>query len=248
MQLFKLFSIQNIILYFSFIIMIIFIFFISYKYLYLEQSIYLLTNKLNKLEIEYNNPNIYSTESNSNIMKTAEIIMNEIFTDDSVCSTKICNLNKNTYDNANVNANSNVNFNANSNVNVNANGNDNGNANANSNVNANVNTNDNSNANVNAYSNDNKKNNDITDKQSLVEIVDEIFDLKKDIDDKESIISGTTGGGGLATKKALMKLSLDKLKAKCEDRKLSTEGTKNQLADRIIVFDNSIEITDITDE
>lgn len=230
MQLFKLFSIQNIILYFSFIIMIIFIFFISYKYLYLEQSIYLLTNKLNKLEIEYNNPNIYSTESNSNIMKTAEIIMNEIFTDDSVCSTKICNLNKNTYDNANVNANSNVNFNVNANDN------------------SNVNTNDNSNANVNAYSNDNKKNNDITDKQSLVEIVDEIFDLKKDIDDKESIISGTTGGGGLATKKALMKLSLDKLKAKCEDRKLSTEGTKNQLADRIIVFDNSIEITDITDE
>ena len=72
--------------------------------------------------------------------------------------------------------------------------------------------------------------------------------LKKDIDDKESIISGTTGGGGIATKKALMKLSIDKLKSKCEDRKLSTEGTKNQLADRIIVYDNTIEISDIIDE
>jgi hypothetical protein len=28
---------------------------------------------------------------------------------------------------------------------------------------------------------------------------------------------------------------------------LSTEGTKNQLADRIIVHDNTVEITDISD-
>ena len=44
-----------------------------------------------------------------------------------------------------------------------------------------------------------------------------------------------------------MKLTIDKLKSKCEERKISTEGTKNQLADRIIVHDNSIEITDISD-
>jgi hypothetical protein len=186
--------------------MFVFIFFLSYKYLYLEQSIYLITNKLNKLEIEYNNPNIYSNQSNSNIMKTAEIIMNEIFTDDS----NSCTIKSN---DTIINDNSDI-----------------------------TNTNDTNDTN--------------TDKNSVIQpihtddiqIVNEIFDLKKDIDDKESIISGTTGGGGIATKKALMKLSIDKLKAKCEDRKISTEGTKNQLADRIIVHDNSIEITDITDE
>jgi hypothetical protein len=213
--------------------MLVFIFFLSYKYLYLEQSIYLLTNKLSKLEIEYNNPNIYSNQSNSNIMKTAEIIMNEIFTDDdnNSCSIKsnICNsiiVNDNVCANDNVNGNGNVNGNANDNGNVNANGN--GNANG------------------------NDKNNKTSIIQPIhtdeVQIINELFDLKKDIDDKESIISGTTGGGGIATKKALMKLSIDKLKSKCEDRKLSTEGTKNQLADRIIVHDNSIEITDINDE
>jgi hypothetical protein len=45
-----------------------------------------------------------------------------------------------------------------------------------------------------------------------------------------------------------MKLSVEKLKAKCEERKLSTEGTKNQLADKIIVHDNSVEIADIIDD
>jgi len=210
MLLFKLFSVQNIILYFSFIVMFVFIFFLSYKYLYLEQSIYLITNKLNKLEIEYNNPNIYSNQSNSNIMKTAEIIMNEIFTDDSnSCTIKsnVCNTNDIT----------------NTNITNDTNTND-------------TNTNDIKSSVIQPIHTDD------------IQIVNEIFDLKKDIDDKESIISGTTGGGGIATKKALMKLSIDKLKAKCEDRKISTEGTKNQLADRIIVHDNSIEITDITDE
>jgi hypothetical protein len=85
--------------------------------------------------------------------------------------------------------------------------------------------------------------------EDTVQIVNEIFDLKKEIinDDKESIISANVGGGH-ATKKALMKLSIDKLKAKCEERKLSTEGTKNQLADKIIVHDNTVEISDINDE
>ena len=203
MQLFKLFSIQNIILYFSIIVMLVFIFFLSYKYLYLEQSIYLLSNKLGKLEIEYNNPNVYSNKPSSDIMKTAEIIMNEIFTDDNTDSTKsnICN----SIDSCSID-----------------------------------------NISISNYKHSTVINPIETDE---IQIVNEIFDLKKDIDDKESIISGTAGvDGGLATKKALMKLSLDKLKAKCEDRKISTEGTKNQLADRIIVFDNTIEITDIIDE
>ena len=197
MQLFKLFSLQNIIAYFSFFIILIFIFFLSYKYLYLEQSVYLLTNKLTKLEIEYNNPNVYSNQSNSNIMKTAEIIMNEIFTDDNICDNNVCNI-KSTTTTTPITE-------------------------------------------INEIDNSNIKS------SNEVEIVNEIFDLKKDNEDKESVISGNAGGGH-ATKKALMKLTIDKLKAKCEERKLSTDGTKNQLADRIIVYDNTIEISDIIDE
>jgi hypothetical protein len=197
MQLFKLFSLHNIIAYFTFFIILIFIFFLSYKYLYLEQSVYLLTNKLTKLEIEYNNPNVYSNQSNSNIMKTAEIIMNEIFTDDNICDNNVCNIKSTTT--------------------------------------------------TTPITEINEIDNHKITSSNEVEIVNEIFDLKKDNEDKESVISGNTGGGH-ATKKALMKLTIDKLKAKCEERKLSTDGTKNQLADRIIVYDNTIEISDIIDE
>lgn len=57
-----------------------------------------------------------------------------------------------------------------------------------------------------------------------------IFDLKKDvvIDDKESIISSNLN------KKKLQKLNLDKLKDKCIELELNTEGTKAQLIDRIL--------------
>ena len=101
------------------------------------------------------------------------------------------------------------------------------------------------------------KTNKIEQIEEIVPILEEptinnpnLFDLKrkneipvsnekeeKEINDKESVISNIIGGGH-AVKKSLMKLSIDKLKAKCEERELSTEGTKNQLADRIIIFDN----------
>ena len=57
-----------------------------------------------------------------------------------------------------------------------------------------------------------------------------IFDLKKEtvMDDKESIISSNN-----LTKKKLSKLNLDKLKEKCIELELNTEGTKAQLIDRI---------------
>ena len=60
-----------------------------------------------------------------------------------------------------------------------------------------------------------------------------IFDLKKEVvvNDSESVVSG--GGGGQITKKRLLKLNLDKLKEKCTELNLSTEGTKAQLIDRI---------------
>jgi len=192
MLLFKLFSFNNIIYYFSFFVVFILIFFLSYKYLYLEQSLHILSNRLTKYEIEYNNPSVYSSPTSST-MTSAEIIMNEIFND---CADNSC---------------------------------------------------------CNANGTCNKEPPPPSPKVVIndeVQIINEIFDLKKDTDDKESVISASIaggGGGGHATKKALMKLSLDKLKAQCEDRKLSTEGTKNQLADRIIVHDNTVEITDIID-
>lgn len=209
MQLFKFFSIYNIFLYFSFFITFILIFFLSYKYLYLEQSIYLLNNKLNKLEIEYTNPNVYSNNQTSKNIETAEFIMNEIFNDDNIsCSINSCNI-KST-----------------------------------SNIIPNTTSNNTSNT-----TDNNTDNTVIIDTVDKIPSNNEIFDLKKDNEDKESTVSGALGltGGGHATKKALMKLSIDKLKSKCEERKLSTDGTKNQLADRIIVYDNSVEITDITD-
>jgi len=161
----------------------------------------MLSNKLNKIEIEYNNPSVYSPSTVK--MNTAEIIMNEIFNEcsDSGC----CPINKHPYDDDK---------------------NDN---------------NDNNDDNKDEIIKTKKDNNKTTQIIDEIEIVDEIFDLKKDIsaDDKESVISASINGGH-AAKKALMKLSLDKLKAKCEEREISTEGTKNQLADRIIVHDNSI--------
>lgn len=193
MLIFKLFSLNNIFYYFSIFVIFILLFFLSYKYLYLEQSLFVLSNRLNRYEIEYNNPSIYTPPTSSTSINSAEIIMNEIFKecDDETCTSESCN-----------------------------------------------------------YTN--KTNTPPSPKVVIndeVQIINEIFDLKKDTDDKESIISANinSGGGGHATKKALMKLSLDKLKAQCEERKLSSEGTKNQLADRIIVHDNSVEITDIND-
>ena len=47
-------------------------------------SFIILTNKVNKLEIEFNNPNVYtnsSTKTSNSALDSAEIIMNEIFND-----------------------------------------------------------------------------------------------------------------------------------------------------------------------
>ena len=220
MFIFKLFTLNNIIFYFSYFIMFIFLFFLSYKYLYLEQSIYLLTNKLSKFEIEFNNPSVYSNSkisANQSVIQSAEKLMNDIFCDNDFCS---------------INGNGNGNVNGNGNGNGNSNGTDNG------------------------TDNDDNQCIIIEDTNIVCDnppIVNEIFDLKKEVlninDDKISIISDNVGGSH-ATKKALMKLSIDKLKAKCEERKLSPEGTKNQLADKIIVHDNNttnVEISDITE-
>ena len=214
MFIFKFLSLNNIVFYSTCVIMFIFIIFMAYKYIYLEQSVYLLANKVNKLEIELNNPSIdnnyekFNNKSNS-ALESAEIIMNEIF-NDGFCSTSgTCS------------------FIPPSSINTTP-------------TNVPVSNSTTSNTPNTTTKEDIQENN--------VQIVNEIFDLKKEVnDDKESIISSNVGGGH-AAKKALMKLSIDKLKAKCEERKLSTEGTKNQLADKIIVHDNTVEISDINDD
>jgi hypothetical protein len=217
MFIFKLFTFNNIICYVSYFIMFIFIFFILYKYLYLEQTVYLLSNKVNKLEIEFNNPNVYNnsnSKSSNSALDSAEIIMNEIF-NDGFCSNNSCQFTSST----SISPASPVSPGSSTPTTFPT-------------------------PTVSAT----KNNNHEEIQEDTVQIVNEIFDLKKDInDDKESIISANVGGGH-ATKKALMKLSIDKLKAKCEERKLSTEGTKNQLADKIIVHDNTVEIADIIDD
>ena len=228
MFIFKLFTLNNILFYFTYAIMFIFLFFMAYKYLYLEQSVYLLSNKINKLEIELNNPSINNnnsipTSSNS-ALESAEIIMNEIF-NDNFCSTNSCPFNP-TPSKVSINTPSSVSFSTSTP----------------SPPSTTPSTTPSTSNNI------NNRHEEI--QEDTVQIVNEIFDLKKEQsslnDDKESIISSNIGGGH-ATKKALMKLSMDKLKAKCEERKLSTEGTKNQLADKIIVHDNTVEISDIKD-
>ena len=197
MLLFKLFSFNNIIFYITYFILILFLLFLGYKYIYLEQSIYLITNKLNKIEIELNNPSLKSSlNKNNDNMRVADIIMNEIFNDNYCDVNGSCSISHNT------------------------------NANANANANANTNTNTNTNANANTT-------------EIIEETPIEIFDLKKETEDKESVISSHTD-----TKKSLMKLNLEKLKAKCEDKHLATDGTKQQLVERLLNYENSKILTE----
>lgn len=173
MFIFKLFTFNNIIFYITYFILILFLVFLAYKYLYLEQSIYIITNKLNKIEIELNSPSLSaSLNKNNENMRVADMIMNEIF-NDSYCDS----------------------------------------------------------------------NNTCTKQAKPTEIIEEtpveIFDLKKETEDKESVISSQHD-----TKKSLMKLNLEKLKAKCEEKHLSTDGTKSQLVDRILNQETSKIVTE----
>lgn len=198
----KLLSFNNLFTYMIYAIFTIIILFLIYKYVYLEQAVYLITNKLDRLESELLNSSSSSkscspSNQNSNMMKNAEFIMNEIFNMDS--SSGSC-----------------------------------------------------------CYQPQKEVKKQPEPVEEIVPVIEEpiaavatnLFDLKrpniekevvddkkKDDDDKGSTISNIVGGGH-AMKKNLMKLSIDKLKVKCEERNLPTEGTKNQLADRIIIYDN----------
>ena len=61
-------------------------------------------------------------------------------------------------------------------------------------------------------------------------IKNEVFDLKKDENDNVSVSGGTN-------KKKLAKLNLDGLKQKCTELNLQTDGTKNELIERILNAD-----------
>jgi hypothetical protein len=72
---------------------------------------------------------------------------------------------------------------------------------------------------------------EINDDQPEIKIEEPIFDLKKEVimDDKESIMSTSN-----SNKKKLLKLNLDKLKEKCTELGVNTEGTKAQLIEKIL--------------
>jgi len=73
---------------------------------------------------------------------------------------------------------------------------------------------------------------DIKEKEEVESKV--VFDLKKEVisNDNESVVSGSTTTQ--LTKKQLMKLNVDKLKEKCNELQISSEGTKAQIIDRIL--------------
>lgn len=76
------------------------------------------------------------------------------------------------------------------------------------------------------------KDNEPVDVSTTEPVKEPIFDLKKEVlaDDKESVVS-------VSNKKKLLKFNLDKLKDKCTEYNLSTEGTKAQLIERIVEFE-----------
>jgi hypothetical protein len=240
-MIFKLLTNAN---YFIYYLAILFVFmvvaYLIYKIFMIENDLFYLNQKINKIEIEFNNPNgindtVNEKQENFNMN---EIIMNEIFNSEShpdQINGGYCDINDNGICRVNVNVNDNDNDNDNSNVKVNVNDT----FNDNDNIKVNVNNSKINKAKIvsqqeqeiiieNAIDIDNILNDVCNDNPEKKEVV---FDLKKEVinDDKESIIS--TNG---LTKKKLQKLNLDKLKEKCIELLVSPEGSKAQLIDKII--------------
>jgi len=146
---------------------IMIVMYVVYKIFILENDIYILNDRINKIEVEYGMSSSTNQPSHSNIIyppnsqeiDMSEMIMNEIFND----KIDIIDIDKM--------------------------------------------------------------------EEPPVKEEEVIFDLKKEVinDDKESVISTNN-----LTKKKLLKLNLDKLKEKCNDLDLPTDGTKAQLIDRIL--------------
>ena len=191
-MIFKILANLNYIIYFFCIFVIaLLLTYIVYKIFIIENDLFLVNEKINKIELEYNHPsNVIKgtpiSQDKSNSFNLTEIIMNEVFNSnekkhDKVCTNNKCSLNNepSVIDIDNI---------------------------------------------------EGIEGMDVIEEKPIIPEV--VFDLKKEIitNDSESIISGGTNQN---LKKKLQKLNLDKLKEKCTERNLSTEGTKAQLIDRI---------------
>jgi hypothetical protein len=192
-MIFRLLTNINYLIYFFCIFVIgLLLTYLIYKLFIIENDLFIVNEKLNKIELEFNHPSnlIKGSDVNhekQNSFNLTEIIMNEVFNTNDKRQEKTCLNNK-----------------------------------------CHLNEED-----------DNRNNSIDIDVDIINEVIEEkpiekevIFDLKKDVitNDNESIISG---GVSQNMKKKLLKLNLDKLKEKCQERNLSVEGTKAQLIDRI---------------
>lgn len=171
--------------------------YLIYKLFIVENDLFIVNEKINKIELEFNNPNgSYESLNTANNTKEnfnlTDIIMNEVFNTPS-------------------------------------------NKNKNCSVNGVCSMSDGSCKREEPASSIDLDLDTMIDKEVVYDKEEEkekkvLFDLKKEIivDDKESVISENN------TKRKLQKLNLDKLKEKCVELNLSTEGTKAQLIDRIL--------------
>jgi len=196
-MIFKLLSNINYFIYLICIFIILLLLtYLIYKLFIIENDIYIINEKLNKIELEFGHPDSIKSNTLSNDNKNfnlTEIIMNEVFNSDKRCEKSVCHNNSCIINPIH-------------------------------------------NEETNSIDIDNIIKNDIiTEIQDDVKIENKeneiIFDLKKELlnTDNESVNSGEIQ----ITRKKLHKLNLDKLKEKCINLNLSTEGTKSQLIDRI---------------
>jgi len=172
---------NNFLAYFVAFFIICLLIYVIYKIFILEHDLYIINDKVNKIELEYCGSSSTTINSNynqnelDNKINVNEIIMNNIFNDNlmTVEQPEINEIDIIDIDKIDV------------------------------------------------------KN----DEPEIVEQKEPLFDLKKEVinDDKESIISTNA-----LTKKKLLKLNLDKLKDKCLELGVSTEGTKAQLIERLL--------------
>jgi len=210
--------------YFIYYLIILFVFmfiaYLIYKIFIIENDLYYLNQKINKIEIEFSNPNGLSNNEVDNKQENFnmnEIIMNEIFNSEQ----RQNNLNQGYCD---INGVCHVNA-----ANIKVKKEEVENTIDIDNIINDICQDDNKNKNKTNHDDNNDNNNDNNDNNDKNN--DNIFDLKKEIlnDDKESIISSNN-----ITKKKLQKLNLDKLKEKCLELNISSEGSKAQIIDRII--------------
>lgn len=190
-------NINNFITYFVALFIVCLLIYVIYKIFILENDLYVINDKLAKIELEYsgnteviygnnNNHQLQSQKGRNYDINMNEIIMNTVFSDNNpIGTTSIEPTNISEVDIIDIDK--------------------------------------------------------MILKEDPVEILEntsQIFDLKKEVinDDKESIISTNAN-----TKKKLLKLNLDRLKEKCTDYELSTDGTKAQLIERILEKEQQLE-------